>query len=240
MGRTWVGGGKGVWASWVEKTVTHREGECESIDRDYLKMKNLLNARLPSQVSKEPESPQGRITRRGREALKVNFREPMKRPSGDLAGDADRVGEAKGKAEGQEGRRREDGGGGRETSAGNNSDDDGKTTTTHLRFNHFSHSVLIHLFAISNRADQRRDAFQFSPIPHQYSISSDSNPRCKPCATEQGNLKERNVASDRLAAHHPRSSKVAAAVTSARVPFISYAEGCVLNLSSATEVFFRV
>ena len=53
-------------------------------------------------------------------------------------------------------KRGEDGGGRRETSAGNNSDDDdGKTTTAHLRFNHFSHSVLIHLFAKSNRTDQR-------------------------------------------------------------------------------------
>lgn len=40
--------------------------------------------------------------------------------------------------------RGEDGGGRRETGAGNNSDDDdGTSTTAHLRFNHFSHSVMI-------------------------------------------------------------------------------------------------
>lgn len=46
-----AGCGKRMWASWVEKR-THREEECESIDRDYLKGKYLLNARLPSRRSK--------------------------------------------------------------------------------------------------------------------------------------------------------------------------------------------
>lgn len=136
-----------MWASWVKKGRRTEKEECESIDRDYLKMKISLECTTALATKQRTE-----IRSKGRERdgqASVEYELPGANKATKQAilryyADcklANQKARQKDKRVGGE-----DGGGRRETSTGNNSDDgDGTSTTAHLRFNHFSHSAMSHI-----------------------------------------------------------------------------------------------